>query len=711
MAVLLGGVSLAAPALAHDEPAQDPPPAATETPEPAPATADESEPIEVYVAADAPGGDAASRTRYGRRELALRPRLRPGDIVEAVPGVFAVQHAGGGKANQFFVRGFDADHGTDLSIEVDGMPVNMVSHGHGQGFADLHFLIPELVVGLDGYKGAAYAHLGDFATAGAVEMTLAEKLDESFAQLSIGQYGIYRGLALVSPDLGEDWRAVVAAEVYADDGPFDNEEDLLRLNAYGKLTHDFGPRAKASLSWMSYGSGWNGSGQIPARAVCGEGEAGVPSPEEQGAACIDRFGTIDPSEGGSTQRHSARLGIDVGWDDADLQAMAFVTRYDFDLYSNFTFFRDDPVRGDGIEQFDDRWVIGTDIRLRKHLHVGKSVFTTSGGVQVRFDAVDNGLYHQEKRERLEARVATAIAESSVGAFLEEDVRLTPWLRGVLGVRFDRFDARVDDALEDRTDAGTKSSGTAGDFLFSPKGSVVVTPVAAWDLFASYGHGFHSNDARAAVSEPERVRLLTPAKTYEGGTRVRPLPGMTIDAAVFLIDLDSETVWVGDEGVTESSGATRRYGVEGTLRYKFADWLFTDAEATWTHGSYVGNAGNGGAIALAPIFTFTTGIGLRPTFGDFTPFFGSRLKAITDRPATEDESLTADGFVTVDVNAGLRWKDIEAAIDIQNLFDADWREVNFATETRLPYESAPVTGIHYSPGWPFTLIGRVTYYWR
>jgi hypothetical protein len=575
----------------------------------------------------------------------------------------------------------------------------------------LHFLIPELVVGLEGYKGAYYAHLGDFATAGAIEMKLAETLDESYAQLSVGQYGIHRGLALVSPRLGDDWRAVVAAEVYAADGPFVNEEDLLRINVFGKLTHDISDSAKASLSWMSYGSGWNGSGQIPARAVCGEGEAGAPPPEDFGARCIDRFGTVDPSEGGASQRHMARASLDVTWEEADFQAMVYGLRQSFALYSNFTFFAEDPIRGDGIEQVDERWVVGTDMRFRKHLHIGKSIFSTSVGLQVRHDAIDNALSHQSNRERLEPRVDASIGETGIGVYVEEDARLTPWLRWVLGLRFDRVDVKVDDRLEDTTDVGTRSSGVAGDMLLSPKGSVVISPIRQWDLFVSAGRGFHSNDARGAVLDEGAVDLLTTAKTYEVGTRVRPVEGLSLDAAGFLIDLDSEIVWIGDEGVTEASGATRRVGVEGTVRYKFADWFFADAEVTAVEPRYRNNAGNGDAIALAPTLTFTTGVGLRPKIGDFIPFFGSRLKAITDRPAIEDESLTADGFLIVDVNAGLRWRDIELAVDIQNLLDSDWREVNFASETRLPHEPAPVQGIHYAPGWPFTAIGRVTYYWR
>lgn len=667
--------------------------------------------IEVTVKADSPEGDAASRVTYGRRELELRPRLRPGDIVEAVPGVFAVQHAGGGKANQYFLRGFDADHGTDVAISVDGVPVNMVSHGHGQGYADLHFLIPELVVGLDGYKGPYYASFGDFATGGAIQMRLAEKFEESYAQLSVGQYGVLRGLVIASPRLREDWKAVVAAELFKDDGPFQNPEDLQRLNVFAKVTHDLGPGTKASLTWMSYGSKWNGSGQIPARAVCGEGEEGAPPPEAYGAKCIDHFGYVDPTEGGSTQRHLAQLSVTSAWDDTQLSASLFMVRYQFSLFSNFTFFANDPVRGDQIEQTDDRWLGGLNVRLQRHAHYRGIQLTTSGGVQVRVDGIDNALYHDQARERLEDRVKAKIGESSIGVWAQEDVRLGRWIRFVLGARVDRFDVSVDDLLEDRMSTGQRTSGVQGATLFSPKATAIVSPIPQLDIFLNYGRGFHSNDARSAVREGSKTSLLSPGTGYEVGVRVKPLQDLTLDAAGFLIDLGSETVWVGDEGTTEASGATRRFGLELAARYRISNWLFADAEATFIEPRYRAGAGGGDAIPLAATRTFQAGIGARPTFGDFTPFAAVRVKSLADRPAVEDGSLVAQGFTVVDLDAGLRWKAIEAGIDIQNLFDTRWREVSFATDTRLSHEPGVVSGIHYSPGWPFTAIGRVSYHWR
>lgn len=702
--------AFALPALAHDpdEEAKKEPAKPSKSAED---LAKEQQALEVTVHADKPGDEAASRVEYGRRELELRPRLRPGDVLEAVPGLFAVQHAGGGKANQYFLRGFDADHGTDVAFSVDGVPVNMVSHGHGQGFSDFHFLIPELVVGLEGYKGPYYAHLGDFATAGAVNLRLAEKFDESYAQYSIGQYGIMRGLVVESPDLGDTWRMVAAAELYKDDGPFVNPEQLKRFNLYVKATHDLGTHSKVQATWMSYGSSWNGSGQIPARAVCGEGEAGNPPPEAYGAHCIDHFGYIDPSEGGSTQRHMGQLSFSTAWDDADFNASAYFVKYRFTLYSNFTFFLDDPVHGDEIEQDDDRVIGGFDARYRKHYHYKGAKFTTTIGAQARFDSIDNALYHDEARQRLGARVKAHIDESELGLYVEEDMRVRRWLRFILGGRVQRVDVNVDDQLVDPTTMVGKNSGTKGAMMFLPKAMAIVSPVPQLDLFASYGVGFHSNDARGAVLAQSPATLMVKATGYEVGARAKPIPDLELSAAGFLLDLDSELVWEGDAGDTSASGQTRRYGLELTGRYHIKNWLFADVAGTFTHAAYRADAGNGGSVALAPTRTLSAGVGARPTFGNWTPFADFRVKSIGARPATPDGSLTAEGFTVVDANAGLRWKNVEAAIDIQNLFNTKWREVQFATTTKLPWEPAPVTGIHYSPGWPFTATGRATVYWK
>jgi len=667
----------------------------------------EHEEIEVFVTEEQPAAEAASRLHVGRRELELRPKRRAADVLEATPGLFVAQHAGGGKANQYFLRGFDADHGTDVAFFLDGVPVNLVSHGHGQGYTDLNLLIPELVVGLDVYKGPYYAEFGDFSTGGALNLQLAETFPESFASFGVGQYDTLRGLVLAAPALGEGWRSVLAGEVYATNGPFENPEHLRRLNLFARTTREFGPGSKLALTWMSYASAWNGSGQIPARAVCGEGESGLPAPQDFGQDCIDRFDSIDPSEGGHTQRHMLSGAYSVSADDADFSAMLYAVRYRWNLYSNFTFFANDPLDGDGIEQTDDRTQYGGDLRVRRHVHFGASTFTTTFGTQARADSIDNALYDQTARERRSSRVEAGIQETQIGVYLEEDVRLLPQLRFIVGGRVQRIDVAVEDRLEDRANLGGATSGTQGSTLLLPKFNVIVTPVPGFDLFAHAGRGFHSNDARGAVLANGRVDLMTSALGYELGARLQPLPNISVYASGFLLDLDSEQVWVGDEGTTEPSGATRRMGLELGARARLDNWLFADLDLTLTRARY---SHTDESIALAPTKTLTAGVSARPTIDGYTPFGSVRVKAIADRPANEDRSLTARGFALLDASAGLRWKNIEGALDVENVLNTSWREVNFATTSRLSYEPEPVTGIHYAPGWPRTVMARATLYW-
>jgi hypothetical protein len=680
-------------ARAHDE---------SQLPPPSPEAS--SHPVEIQVHGTRQEPHAASQIDVGRTELQLRPRSeRSGDLIEAVPGLFTAQHAGGGKADQYFLRGFDADHGTDVAFFVDGVPVNLPSHAHGQGFSDLHFVIPEMVVGIAGYKGPYYASFGDFATAGTVGLRLAETFPESFARAEVGQYGTRRALVAESPRLGDDWRSVVAVEAAQQDGPFVHPGDFDRLNLYARMTHDLGRRGKLSLAWMSYGSTWNASGQIPARAVCGEGEPQT-SAREAGARCIDRFDAIDPSEGGATQRHSVQVALTTSAEAADLAAMFYVVRYRFTLWSDFTFLAHDPVKSDEIEQDDDRWVLGADVRARRHDHWHAMTFTSTVGVQARSDSTEDQLWHDQARAHLSATSLAGVTESTLGAFAEENARIGPWLRFVVGARADRVDVNVADHLG-------SASGAAGKTQLSPKWMAIVTPVPALDFYADWGRGFHTNDARGVVQPTNAATLIVPATGYELGTRVRPLPGLDLAAAGFLLDLDSELALDGDTGTTTPSGPTRRYGLELTGRWRLGGWLFADASATFTHAEYRQNPGNGNAVALAPTRTFTAGVGAIRKVGDWTPFGSVRVKSIAERPATQDASLVAQGYTLVNAEAGVRRGDLEVGVDVLNLLNTTWREAQFATTARLAWEPTAVTGIDYTPGWPLTIVGHATYYWH
>ena len=653
---------------------------------------DEDAPIEVTVTGERPLPSAASAVTVTGGELKLRPRLRPADILEVAPGLVTVQHAGGGKANQYFLRGFDLDHGTDLALFVDGVPVNMVSHGHGQGYADMHFLIPELVSSLHVYKGPYEAQFGDLATAGAVNMELADAFHESQVSFTAGQYGIFRGLGIVSREVGDDTRFLIAGEAYAQDGPFENKEDLQRFNVTLRATHDLTPLSSLTFTWMSYSGRWNASGQLPLREV----EAGR----------LDRFGTLDPFEGGETQRHGGSVRYRAQHEDADVNILVYGVRYNWSLFSNFTFFLNDPDNGDMIEQTDDRTLAGLDARTRFHHHLGPIRFETTVGAQARLDAIDNALYHDRQRERLSTSVDAHINQTAIGLFLDESVRLTKWLTVRGGVRLDRADASVEDRLDDPSALGNRDGGSKGATLASPKGSVILSPLKWLNFFVNVGRGFHSNDARGAVRSVDPATLLVPATGYEVGVRAAPWKPLTLTAVAYRLDLDSEQIYVGDAGTTEPSDPSTRMGIELAGRLYFGHWLFADAAATFNRAVHRPNSGNAGAVALAPTRTITAGVGFRAPFGTFGSI---RMRHIGPRPATQDERITAEGWTVFDARLGHRHGPVELALDVQNLFNSEWREVQFATESRLQNEAAPVEEIHFAPGWPFTFRATLTAY--
>jgi hypothetical protein len=644
------------------------------------------QPAEVVVRGAPPSQGAASETTVGRAELDLRPRMRAEEVLEAVPGLFTVQHAGGGKAQQYFLRGFDADHGTDIAFFAEGVPLNAVSHAHGQGYTDLHFLIPETVMAVQATKGPYSARAGDFATAGSVSLRLADHADESFARGEVGPDGRKRALVLESPDLGDAWRALAAAEVFADDGHFLHPEEHRRFNAYARGTRVLDERSELSLTVMAYGATWNASGLIPERAA------------------VSPFDSLDPSQGGASQRVMGSVGYRLRLDDVDVDATAYVVRSSLQLFLDDTLLASDPVHGDGTEQDDVRTVAGADLRVTRRAQVAGVDTRTTFGLQVRDDSIDNALYAQQLRQRRGAQVASRVAETELGAYVEEDLRPAPFVRFVLGARADRVDVAVTSADDS---AAMAPAGARGGGLLSPKLAAVVSPARAVDLYADYGRGFHSNDARGVVGG---ATLLAVATGYEVGATVRPLPHLSLSAAAFLLDLTSELVFDGDTGTTSAAGATRREGLELTARYHFRRDLFADAALTLTRARFRQDDGSGTLVPLAPPLTLAAGIGAREPIGPFVATGALRIRSIADRPATRDGSFTAQGFTLVDAQASLRWKIVELGVEILNALDQPWREGQFAVTSRLPGEAAPVTGMSFTPGWPREIVGSATLYW-
>ncbi len=692
-------------------------------------------PLFAATAEVAPPFQATSSATLRGEDLRLRPFGSTGDLLNAGSGFYVIQHAGGGKANQYFLRGFDADHGTDVALHVDGIPVNAVSHGHGQGYTDLQWVIPELVERMEIRKGPYFAEYGDFATAGAVNLVLNDDVDRSSFTLGGGTYGSFRSVAILSPEV-RHLAPILAVEVYGTDGPFQNPEDLRRVNVFGRVSHRWAGGASLSLTLTGHLSDWNANGQLPSREVR--------------AGRLDRFGTLDPNEGGSSARHSvyATLRLPTGSARAErerddegtergrqsgagvppqegvFELTSWLTYYRFALYSNFTYLSANPVDGDMIRQGDERLTGGLRAAYERHSAWGSARMRTRAGAQLRVDDIQNSLHEAPGRERGEQLVSASVNEGSVGLFVEGDLRWR-WLRAVVGARADYFAFDVHDRLEDRSSAGSRTSGEAHALLVSPKATLVVTPLEALSFFANFGYGFHSNDARGVVRDVDPATPLSRARGYELGSRLQLDGLLDLAASAFLLDLDSEIVWIGDAGTTEARGATRRLGVEASARVEALPWLFLDLDVTWTDSVFVDNPSNADAVALAPRFMLESGLLVRHRATGLSGRLS--LLYVADRPATEDGFLQAEGFYRVD--ASVRWETerFALALTVQNLTNTRWRQAQFATVSRVAGETdaascpagtrASVEGgdfagcedINFTPGWPFHLMASGSVY--
>jgi hypothetical protein len=667
---------------------------------------------------------AASAFSMLDKDFALRPLGGVSDILRVTPGLVVVQHAGGGKGNQYFLRGFDADHGTDLALAIDGVPINMVSHAHGQGFSDTNFIIPEVVERVEISKGPYFVGQGDFATAGAVDLVSRERFERSSVGAGIvgspghGRAG-YRALAIASP-LPDDGKvkATFAAEMGRTNGPFDNPDRWDRYKLFDKLAFQPSATSSLSLTHMSYVGNWNGSGQIPARAV------------EQGA--ISRFGSIDPSEGGSSARHQLALQLRVRpSSNSELRALAYAATYRFNLYSNFTLFLRDPVTGDEIEQVDRRVMYGGKVTYRVMRRVGRVSLDTTVGADARSDDIHQELWNTMERRQLLGVRNNDVHQSFMGVYLNEEISPARWLRANVGGRADLLGFAVDNRLT-AADAAAPRSGVGAAHQFSPKANLIVTPLdgerATLDLYLNYGHGFHSNDVRGVFTQPAGTPLAR-AVGEEVGARARLFGRWDVAAALWRLALDSETVWSGDEGTTAVGDATKRRGVEVETRYQVTPWLAADLALAFTKSRFNADGANGGGLALAPRQTWSGGVAGRRDLGAGQLRGGLRFFGIGDRPATDDGALVAPGFTELDLHLGYRARRFDLALDIENLLNGTFRSAQFATVSRQQNEPAVgaavpagfscgtnarlaagpsngafygCEGINYTPAYPFTL---------
>ncbi|PPK93252.1 outer membrane receptor protein involved in Fe transport [Nonlabens xylanidelens] len=621
-------------------------------------------------------------------DLQINPVTSSQEILRTVPGLFIGQHAGGGKAEQIFLRGFDIDHGTDIAINVDGMPVNMVSHAHGQGYADLHFLIPETINNISYGVGNYDESVGNFATAGHVDFKTKSYLDESKISVEIGDFNHQRYLGLVQLVDNAHTTAYVATEYLTFDGPYDSPQNFDRINLFGKLHHTTDSGNRLSLSLSHFDSEWDASGQIPQRAV----DSGL----------IDRFGSIDDTEGGSTSRTNVVLNYDMDISDKEqLETTMFYSHYDFLLYSNFTFFLEDPINGDQIQQQESRDLAGFKTKYSYETQLGANDLSLIAGFGLRNDRTDaSGLSRTlNRRTTLENIQLGDINETNSSLFVGAELSVNKLLIDA-GLRLERFKFVYKDALTETFDT---QSQTATALL--PKLNFNYEVSDNVKVYLHNGVGMHSNDTRV-VLENGADDILPKSYGSDLGTVWKASDNLVVNGALWYLFLEQEFVYVGDAGIVEPSGETERYGFDLGVKYQLTDFLFLDTNLNYAHARAINEPDGADYIPLAPEFTSTGGISLK----DYKRFnAGLRYRYIGDRAANEDNSIVAEGYFVADFNVNYDLTDnLRLGMAVQNLFDVEWNETQFATESRLASEAQSVEEIHFTPGTPFFLRGSIQY---
>jgi TonB dependent receptor-like, beta-barrel/TonB-dependent Receptor Plug Domain len=627
--------------------------------------------------------DSATEGVVGHQELEQRPILRPGEVLETVPGLMISQHSGDGKANQYYLRGFNLDHGTDFHITVDDVPINLPSHGHGQGYSDLNFLIPELVDAVRYRKGLYYADEGDFSAAGAASITYLDALERPLVQLAPGSGGYRRGLVADSAKVaGGDLLA--ALEVLHDDGPWVRPDDYRKQNGLLRFSH--GDAANGfNVTFQGYDGRWNATDQIPLRAV----QDGL----------VSRFGSIDPTDGGSSYRYSLAGELRQGGDSSSTRLSAYVFDYKLRLFSDFTYFLADPVNGDQFEQLDQRTTEGVKLDHQWSARLfGRDVESTVG-LQARNDNIHNGIFHTRDRVELSVTRDDRIEETSVGPFAQARVRWNSWLRTVAGLRADYFRFNVDSDLK-------ANSGLRNSAIASPKLSFLLGPWRRSEAYVNFGYGFHSNDARGTTItvEPrtgqpvEPVTPLVRAKSADVGFRTSLVPHLQTAITFFRLDIASELVFSGDAGDTEPSRPSRRTGFELQNFYQPLPFLAFDADYAVSRARFTDVEPVGERIPGA----IDTAVAMGATVTDDRGLFGSlRWRYFGPRPLVEDGSVRshATSLFYLDLGCNLP-RGVRLTLQVFNLFNARTSDVDYYYVSRLPGEPAAGVGdVHFHPSEP------------
>ena len=629
---------------------------------------------------------SASQGVVLEEQLANRPALRVGDMLEVVPGLVVTQHSGDGKANQYFLRGFNLDHGTDFATRVDGIPVNQPTNAHGQGYTDLNFLLPDLVDRVEYRKGTYYAEEGNFSAAGAADLHYRRHLDAPLLILSAGEDGYGRTVLAASPAVaGGD--LLLGAEYAHHDGPWDLPEAYGKVAGLAKFTT--GDRDRGwGVEAMGYDGHWHSSDQIPLRAVT--------------AGLIDRFGTVDPTDGGRAHRYS----LSGDWWQAvgagRLRANAYAIDSALDLLSDFTYALD-PVHGDQFEQFEQRRVYGAVVDYRRTLSLAGRDAAVRGGLEVRVDdLLPVALYRTTAGVRYATVRQDDVLQASYAGYATASLPWTDWFRSDVGARVDEFRFRVDSSL-------AANSGTVGDSIASPKLTLTLGPWAKTEVFLNYGRGFHSNDARGAtiavdpndgVTPVARVSPLVRAVGAEAGVRSTFIPRLQLAASLWTLGLDSELVFAGDGGTTEPTRASRRTGIEVSADFEPLDGVVADADLAWTRARYTDPSALGDEIPNAIGRVVSAGVRY---IRDAGWFGGARLRYFGPAPLVEDGSARSPSTAIVNLDCGYAFSPrFRLTLTAFNALDRRAEDVTYYYASRLRGEPAPVDDYHFHPLEPRTL---------
>lgn len=636
---------------------------------------------------------SASSGQASAAELIERPTLRRGELLEVVPGMIVTQHSGTGKANQYFVRGFNLDHGTDFGLFVDGMPVNQRTHGHGQGYADAGFIIPEVVERLDYTKGPYFSDLGDFTSAGSARFRLYDILPHGELSVTGGEDDYFRFLAMDSVPSGPGMLSM-AVEYMLYDGPWVLEENTERINTFLKYYWEKGIN-RYSVTGMLYRGEWDSTDQIPERLV------------DQGR--IDRLGFVDPTVGGESQRYSGSFNWIHDGADSLTEVDAYLGYYDLDLFSNFTYFLDNPVRGDQFNQVDERVFAGLQARNTRDNRVLGRDGELTVGFQSHHDWIDGvGLHRTRNRQRFGTVRSDDVREHSLAGYVDQKVEVNDWMRLTGGFRGDLYHF---DVSSDRPE----NSGEDWAGIVSPKMGAVLGPWNDTEFYANWGGGFHSNDARGVTisADPvtglpsEPVDPLVRQWGTEVGTRTRAIENVTTSLSLWYLESDSELLFVGDAGNTEAGPGARRYGIEWAAYWKPTDWLRFDSELTATQAEFRDLSAGGREVENAIPLTHSAGVTIG---GEEGPYASLRSRYFSPRPLAADGSVKSRDSLVFNLRAGFRRGNADYYVDVLNLFDTDANDIEYLYESRLPWEAAGVEDIHFHPIEPRTLRAGVKIKW-